>query len=305
VEGRTVTRAPKRDAQDHDVAAALVAATPQTRDARGRARRRPRPLVHAALSGVETAAAAARAQPRGAQPTTTAFDLLDGAFGKVARARSVRLGAIAVATAMVAGISAQSVRVTVDASSVGRDREGIEAQLPMIRAQIASEAGIGNVTKSDLDAYLAGFGSGVESVTWADAPIAEVLLLLRQTVPVGSTLEGFSLSDRTVETAAVATVTVQASGYIALEQLRSALAAHPSVSSVVVVWTGAEELLYVTATVTFTTDVITDRAARFATLFPVPLGSPLRTGIADAAAAPDPSLTPDQTGAAAEMQEAG
>lgn len=196
------------------------------------------------------------------QPTHTAFDLLEGAFAKVRRARLVQLIAIGLAAAACIGVASQVVVVRFATESLAADQETTEDELAELTQLLSQEADTRGLNRSAMENYLARFGEEVAEAAQLDAPVANLFNAVDQATPPQVEVSKVSIEagSRPVR------VTVGAStegGYTTALDWREALVASPLIAEVEESWSGAEGDLSLTMEMTLTAQAGTSRAERY------------------------------------------
>lgn len=204
------------------------------------------------------------------KPAVTSFDLLDGAFLKVARARLMRLLVVGAMALGIVGFGAQSMLVRLDASEIDAQREDADAQLATLKQQVAEEADTGGLTRQQMQGHINDLGVGAATVAYNDIPIQEVLTELESRTPGNVRITDISISPGATRNGIIVhnvSLTAQAPGYDTAFAYRDTLRASPFLKDVDLGWTGTEEQLTLDVTATLSPSVETGRSVRYRTQF--------------------------------------
>lgn len=206
----------------------------------------------------------------GAVPAASSFDLLDGAFVKVARARLVRLLAAGAALLVIVAIGVQSLMVRLEAADLDRERAAAEEQLLELKAQVAREANTGGLTRNQMEGQLASLGRGTAMVAFNDLALRELVSEIDARTPGNVEITGMVLTPTTGANGIVLyslTLTATAPGYDTAFAYRDSLRASPSLEGLELTWAGSEEALTLTVTANLAASLETTRSVQYRSQF--------------------------------------
>lgn len=204
------------------------------------------------------------------QPSATAFDLLDGAFVKVARARLVRLLSAGAAAVVIAFVALQSLWVRLDASEIDHRRRAADQRFLEVKEQVTRESNTGGLTRKQMEDHLQSLGRGAAVVAHNDLPLQELLAEIESRTPGNVTVTQLAavpaVGDEGVAAYSIS-MTATTTGYDAAFAYRDALRASPHLSALELTWSGSEEQLSLAVTASVSARLETDRAMRYRTQF--------------------------------------
>jgi hypothetical protein len=196
------------------------------------------------------------------QQTVTGFDLLEGAFEKVRRARLFQLLAVGLAAAACVGIAAQSIVVRFTTESLSVDRQNAVEDLGELTQILSQEADTRGLNRAEMERYLAQFGEDVAAAAQLDAPVGSLVTMMDGATP--PQVEIRSLSVRAGSLPVQVTVAAATTGgYSTALSWREALAASPMIAEVSESWSGEEGDLGLTMELTLSDTAVTARSQRY------------------------------------------
>lgn len=229
------------------------------------------------------------------QPTKTSFDLLEGAFAKVRRARLIRLVSLGFAAAMAIGVSSQAVVVQLTANEVRSDILREQSRASDLRSQLSTEADVGGLTRGDMESYLETLGADVARAAQRDVPLQAFYATLDAVTPANIAVSTTNLESTETGTRVTIQGTTEA-GYGAALAWRESLRAAPQITEVEESWSGSEDSLSVTMAITLGQAAATDRSSRYIREFTLEGVLPDESVSADDVSTADEDVADDEDG---------
>jgi hypothetical protein len=197
------------------------------------------------------------------QPAATSFDLLDGAFAKVRRARLTQLATAGIMVIGLAAMSIQGLFIRLEASEVRQQHESQQEFLDGVRQTLATEADVGGFTRKQMEGRLTEVGVDAARAAQDDIAFREILQTVQFSTPPTVTLTGITVQRANDDEPYTVLLQATTTGYTPALMWREALRAHSLFTDFEVTWSGSEGEVTLLATGTLSRETRTARANNY------------------------------------------